>query len=38
VDRSFPDVSHHLQQCPECKEVYEALFKAVQSDNDTDKT
>ena len=38
VDRSFPGVSHHLQQCPECNEVYEALFKAVQSDNDTPKT
>jgi hypothetical protein len=38
VDKSFPGVSHHLQQCPECNEVYEALFKAAQSDNDTDKT
>ena len=38
VDKSFPGVTHHLQQCPECNEVYEALFKEVQSNNDNDKT
>ena len=37
VDRPFPGVSHHLQQCPECKEVYEALLKAVQSNKETPK-
>ena len=37
VDKSFPGISHHLQQCPECKEVYEALLKAVEWDNETDK-
>jgi hypothetical protein len=37
VDKSFPGVGHHLQQCPECNEVYEALLKAVQSNNETDK-
>ncbi len=31
ASKLFPGVSHHLQQCPECKEVYEALLKAVQS-------
>ena len=37
ADRLFSGVSHHLQQCPECKEVYEALLKAVQSDKETQK-
>lgn len=37
ADKPFPGISHHLHQCPECKEVYEALLKAVQSDKETDK-
>jgi hypothetical protein len=30
ADKVFPKLSHHLQQCPECDEVYQALLKAVQ--------
>jgi hypothetical protein len=37
ADKLFPGVSHHLQQCPECNEVYEALLKAVQSNKETPK-
>jgi hypothetical protein len=29
----FPNLSHHLHQCPECDEVYQALLKAVESEN-----
>ncbi len=28
----LPEVSHHLGQCPECKEVYEALLEAAQAE------
>ena len=28
----LPQVFHHFGQCPECKEVYEALLKAVLSE------
>lgn len=34
ADKLFPEVSHHLQQCPECNEVYAALLNAIQSDKD----
>lgn len=27
----LPEVSHHLRQCPECDEVYQALLQAVRS-------
>lgn len=37
ADKFFPGVSHHLQQCAECNEVYEALLKAVQSNKETPK-
>jgi hypothetical protein len=37
VDKLFPKVSHHLFQCPECNEVYQALLKAVQSEKHTGK-
>lgn len=37
ADKLFLEVSHHLQQCPECNEVYEAVLKAVQSDKETPK-
>jgi hypothetical protein len=32
ADKLFPELSHHLHQCPECDEVYQALLKAVQSE------
>jgi hypothetical protein len=38
IDKLFPKVSHHLHQCPECNEVYQALLQAVQSEKDPDKT
>jgi hypothetical protein len=37
IDKSFPEVSHHLHQCSECNEVYQALLKAVQSEKESDK-
>jgi hypothetical protein len=37
VDIVFPNVRHHLHQCPECDEVYQALLKAVQSEKDIGK-
>lgn len=37
VDKVFPEVSHHLYQCPECNEVYQALLQAVQSEKEPDK-
>ena len=37
ADTVFPDIRHHLYQCPECNEVYQALLKAVQSEKDTDQ-
>jgi hypothetical protein len=37
ADKLFPKFSHHLHQCPECDEVYQALLKAVQSEKDTGK-
>ena len=37
ADKLFPKLSHHLHQCPECDEVYQALLKAVQSEKDTGK-
>jgi hypothetical protein len=30
----LPAVAHHLQQCPECAEVYQALRKATRPDDD----
>ncbi len=38
VDKLLPNVSHHLQQCPECNEVYQALLQAVQSEKEPEKT
>jgi hypothetical protein len=32
ADKLFPNLSHHLHQCPECDEVYKALLKAVESE------
>jgi hypothetical protein len=37
VHKLFPKLSHHLHQCPECDEVYQALLKAVQSEKDSGK-
>ena len=37
AEKVFPDVSHHLHQCPECNEVYQALLKAVHSEKEPDK-
>jgi predicted anti-sigma-YlaC factor YlaD len=37
VDKVFPEVRHHLHQCPECNEVYQALLQAVQSEKEPDK-
>jgi hypothetical protein len=37
ADKLFPKLSHHLHQCPECDEVYQALLKVVQSEKDTGK-
>ena len=37
VDKLFPNLAHHLHQCSECDEVYQALLKAVQSEKDTGK-
>jgi hypothetical protein len=37
VETIFPEVSHHLHQCPECNEVYQALRQAVQSEKEPDK-
>jgi hypothetical protein len=37
VDMFFPEVSHHLHQCPECNEIYQALLQAVQSEKERDK-
>ena len=28
----LPEVSHHLHQCPECDEIYQALLQAAQSE------
>lgn len=28
----LPEVSHHIQQCPECAEVYQALLQIAQSE------
>ncbi len=28
----LPQVHHHLGQCPECNEVYEALLEAISSE------
>ena len=37
ADKLFPKLSHHLHQCPECNEVYQALVKAVQSEKEPGK-
>jgi hypothetical protein len=37
VDAVMPDVRHHLYQCPECNEVYQALLTAVQSEKVIDQ-
>jgi predicted anti-sigma-YlaC factor YlaD len=37
VEKMFPEVSHHLHQCPECNEVYQALLQAVQSEKEPEK-
>ena len=37
VDKLLPQLTHHLHQCPECDEVYQALRKAVQSEKDIGK-
>jgi hypothetical protein len=37
VDKLFPKVIHHLHQCPECNEVYQALLQAVQSEKEPGK-
>ena len=30
----LPQVAHHLGQCPECDEVYQALLKATRPEED----
>jgi hypothetical protein len=35
VDKLLPGVAHHLHQCPECDEVYQALLRAVKSDKES---
>ena len=30
----LPHVAHHLSQCPECYEVYQALLKAISPEED----
>jgi hypothetical protein len=37
VEQVFPEVSHHLHQCPECNEVYQALRQAVISQDQPGK-
>jgi predicted anti-sigma-YlaC factor YlaD len=37
LQKIFPEVSHHLHQCPECNEVYQALLQTVQSEKEPDK-
>jgi hypothetical protein len=32
-DRALPDVAHHLEQCPECREAYALLLELVRSDS-----
>lgn len=34
----LPQVSHHLGQCPECREVYQALLEAVRSEESSRET
>jgi predicted anti-sigma-YlaC factor YlaD len=34
VEKLFPQVRHHLLQCPECSEVYQALLQTVQSEKE----
>lgn len=34
----IPQVSHHLGQCPECCEVYQALLQAVRSEKSSRET
>jgi len=38
IDKLFPEVGHHLHQCPECNEVYQALLQTVQSEKEQAKT
>ena len=35
VDKLFPEVGHHLHQCPECDEVYQVLLRAVKSEKES---
>jgi hypothetical protein len=37
VEKFFPEIGHHLHQCPECNEIYQALLQVVQSEKDRDK-
>ena len=37
VDKLFPEVRHHLHQCPECNETYQGLVQAVQSEKEPHK-
>ncbi len=32
ADTHFPKLTHHLHQCPECDEVYQALRKGIESE------
>ena len=34
VDKLFPEISHHLHQCPECNEIYQALIQVIQSEKE----
>jgi hypothetical protein len=34
VEKLFPQVTHHLHQCPECNEVYQALLQSVRSEKE----
>ena len=35
VDKLLPEVGHHLHQCPECDEVYQALLRVVKSNKES---
>lgn len=30
LDEYLPDVAHHLRQCPECREEFEALLRSLE--------
>ena len=34
----LPEVKHHMHQCPECEEIYSALFKLAGEKNSSDRS